>query len=127
MLLDKFFNLNKTTMSAFEPRDWDTLDMNTKIRLFSLHFPPHRVLRTLRAGQGLSQAPFLPRLYTEDESESEDEPFDLPPPPAPQLVRHDPSIGGWVAERHVTFQDQEFPAHVRQMLRELRCSPPPTE
>ena len=111
-------------MSAFEPRDWDTLDMNTKIRLFSLHFPPHRVLRTLRAGQGLTQAPFLPRLYTEDESdsESEDEPFDLPPP-APKLVRHDTSIGGWVAERHVTFQDQEFPAHVRQMLRELRCSP----
>jgi hypothetical protein len=102
-------------MSAFEPRDWDTLDMSTKVRLFSLHFPPHRVLRTLRAGQGLSQAPFLPRLYTEDEE------FD-PPPPPPKLVRHDTSIGGWVAERRVTFQ--EFPAHVRQMLRELRS---PTE
>jgi hypothetical protein len=122
-------------MSAFEPRDWHTLDMNTKIRLFSLHFPPHRVLRTLRQGQGLTRAPFMPRLYTEDEpepmlfteDESEDEPFDLPPPPAPTLVRHDTSIGGWVAERHVTFQDQELPAPLQQMLRELRCSPPPTE
>lgn len=107
-------------MSAFEPRDWHTLDMNTKIRLFGLQFPPHRVLRTLRAGQGLSEAPFLPRLYTEDESEEE---FDLPPPPAPKLVRHDTSIGGWVAERHVRFQE-EFPAHIQQMIRELRCSPP---
>ena len=81
-------------MSAFEPRDWHTLDMGTKIRLFGLHFPPHPVLRTLRAGQGLSQAPFLPRLYTEDEPE------ELPLPPAPpRLVRHDTSIGGWVAER----------------------------
>jgi len=71
-------------MSAFEPRDWHTLDMNTKIRLFSLSFPPHRVLRTLRG-----QAPFLPRLYTEDD----------PPPPPPTLVRHDTSIGGWVADR----------------------------
>ena len=114
-------------MSAFEPRDWHTLDMNTKIRLFGLQFPPHQVLRTLRAGQGLSQAPFLPRLYTEDESEEEPE-FDLPPP-APKLVRHDTSIGGWVAERHVRFQenDQEFPAHIRQMIRELRCSPPPSD
>jgi len=76
-------------MSAFEPRDWHTLDMGTKIRLFNLSFPPHRVLRTLRAGQGLSQVPFLPRLYTEDE----------PLPPPPRLVRHDTSIGGWVAER----------------------------
>jgi len=113
-------------MSAFEPRDWHTLDMNTKIRLFGLQFPPHRVLRTLRAGQGLSEAPFMPRLYTEDESEpeddSEEEPFDMPPP-APKLVRHDTSIGGWVAERRVTFQDQDFPAPLQQMLRELRCSP----
>jgi hypothetical protein len=113
-------------MSAFEPRDWYTLDMSTKVRLFSLKFPPHRVLRTLRAGQGLTRAPFMPRLYTEDEPipeyESEDEPFDMPPPP--RLVRHDTSIGGWVAERRVTFQDQEFPVHVRQMIRELRCSPP---
>jgi len=80
-------------MSAFEPRDWHTLDMNTKVRLFSLSFPPHRVLRTLRAGQGLSQVPFLPRLYTEDELDPG------PPPPPPRLVRHDTSIGGWVAER----------------------------
>jgi len=112
-------------MSGFEPRDWHTLDMNTKIRLFSLHFPPHRVLRTLRQGQGLSQAPFMPRLYADEpepEDESEDEPFDMPPPPAPRLVRHDTSIGGWVAERHVTFQDQELPAPLRQ-IRELRCSP----
>lgn len=106
-------------MSVFEPRDWDTLDMNTKIRLFGLHFPPHQVLRTLRAGQGLSQAPFLPRLYTEEEPE-----FDLPPP-APKLVRHDTSIGGWVVERHVRFQnDQEFPEHIQQMIRVIRCSPP---
>ena len=86
-------------MSAFEPRDWHTLDMQTKVRLFSLKFPPHRVLRTLRAGQGLSRAPFMPRLYTEDEPEPE--PYEeLPPPPSPpRLVRHDTSIGGWVAER----------------------------
>jgi hypothetical protein len=108
-------------MSAFEPRDWHTLDMKTKIRLFSLHFPPHRVLRTLRQGQGLTETPFLQRLYTEDS----DEEFDIPPPP-PKLVRHDTSIGGWVAERHVTFQEQEFPAPLRQMIRELRCSPPPS-
>jgi len=88
------FLMYDKTMSAFEPRDWHTLDMSTKVRLFSLHFPPHEVLRKLRAGQGLSQTPFLPRLYTEDEPYEE-----LPPPSPPRLVRHDTSIGGWVAER----------------------------
>jgi hypothetical protein len=104
-------------MSAFEPLDWHTLDMETKVRLFSLKFPPHQVLRTLRAGQGLSQAPFLPRLYTEDESESDDDDDseeDMPPPSPPRLVRHDTSVGGWVAERacpyapvKVRFQERE--------------------
>lgn len=81
-------------MSAFEPRDWHTLDMATKVRLFSLQFPPHRVLRSLREGQWLARAPFLQRLYTEDEPADEE-----PPPSPPRLVRHDTSIGGWVAER----------------------------
>lgn len=77
-------------MSAFEPRDWHTLDMATKVRLFSLQFPPHQVLRELRAGQGLTETPFLQRIYTEE----------MPPPLSPpRLVRHDTSIGGWVAER----------------------------
>jgi hypothetical protein len=56
----------------------------------------------------------MPRLYTEDE------PLDMPPPPPPILVRHDTSIGGWVAERterRVTFQ--EFPEPLEQMLRQL--------
>jgi hypothetical protein len=75
-------------MSAFEPRDWHSLDMETKVRLFSLKFPPHRVLRTLA--------------------------LDEPPLSPPRLVRHDTSIGGWVAERacpyapikrRVTFQE----------------------
>jgi hypothetical protein len=98
-------------MSDFEPRDWYTLDMATKIRLFSLMFPrrPRRHLH-----RELDGTLILPKLDTN---------IVLWPPP-PKLVRHDTSIGGWVAERHVTFQDQEFPAHVRQMIRELRCSPP---
>ena len=88
----------KQTMSAFEPRDWHTLDMATKVRLFSLQFPPHRVLRAIRVGQWVDRAPFLQRIYTEDEPADEEQ--EVPPPPSPpRLVRHDTSIGGWVAER----------------------------
>ena len=72
-------------MSAFEPRDWHTLDMATKIRLFSLRFPKHLPKQT-RPNHGIN----LPRLdsYLSD------------PPPRAILVRHDTSVGAWrIAQR----------------------------
>lgn len=104
-------------MSAFEPRNWHTLDMDTKIRLFSLKFPPHQVMRTLRAGDGMSRAPFMPRLYTEE---------DIEPPPRPKLERHDSSYGAWriperASPKRVSFQD--FPEPLEEMLRALQVLP----
>jgi len=72
-------------MSAFEPRDWHTLDMETKIRLFSLMFPKHLPKRT-RPTRGT-------KLTRQDSYLSE-------PPPRATLVRHDTSVGAWrIAER----------------------------
>jgi hypothetical protein len=84
-------------MNAFEPRDWYTLDMATKIRLFSLMFPTRLPRRQLH--RELDGTLILPKFDTN---------LVLWPPPKPILQRHDTSIGAWrVPERakRVTFQD----------------------
>lgn len=103
-------------MKRFETHDWHTLDMETKIRLFSQMFPMRLSKRTRLPNRGLGEVPFLPMIYTS---------FGTPP----KLERYETSMGGWVEERpcpdapvkrRVTF---EFPDPL-VMLQEVPEPPP---